>query len=113
MILSVVDSYPFGSVVIYDESFTYLVAGGPELLENGLDPKAMVDSTVYEVLPREVADLVVEDYRKAFQGEVTTAEVPFRGAMVLDLKRPDSRRTGAHHCRPQSFAEHHRTPTAR
>ena len=69
-------NFPNGSVNVFDRDLRYLLAEGRGLEEEGMESEMLVGKTVYELFPKESADLVGPYYRRAFSGETVEFELP-------------------------------------
>jgi PAS domain S-box-containing protein len=69
-------NFPNGSVNVFDRDLRYLLAEGRGLEEEGLASEMLVGKTVYDLFPKESADLVGPYYRRAFSGENVEFELP-------------------------------------
>ena len=69
-------NFPNGSVNVFDRNLRYLLAEGRGLEEEGLASEMLVGKTVYDLFPKESADLVGPYYRRAFSGENVEFELP-------------------------------------
>ncbi|MFB6120122.1 MAG: PAS domain-containing protein [Halobacteriaceae archaeon] len=76
---TLVENFPNGAVVLFDESLTYRVFGGtvPESIEG--PPERLEGRRVSDVLPGEIADALVPQYRAAIEGERNSFIVEFDG----------------------------------
>ncbi|MEL6343739.1 MAG: ATP-binding protein [Myxococcota bacterium] len=83
----VIDSYPFGAIVVFDTDLRYQWVGGKDLERVGLDAQKMKGRLMDEVFP-EAADQIRPAYVGALAGEVTQLEVAYGDQWYLTLNGP-------------------------
>jgi PAS domain S-box-containing protein len=71
-------SFPNGSVNIFDKELRYLLAEGTGIKHVGLAPEDLVGKTIAEAFPEQDAAFVAPYYRRALEGETVEFELPFR-----------------------------------
>jgi PAS domain S-box-containing protein len=76
---TLVEHFPDGGVFLFDDSLTNVRAGGEELTEVGLTSGDVEGSTPHDLFPDEIADELVEYYRKALDGESHTFRQQYQG----------------------------------
>ena len=82
------DSFPGGSVLLFDRDLRYRIAGGEALEAVGLRREELEGKTVWEALPPAVAEVVADQYRTALAGEDIKAEAPFRDRVLYTQNVP-------------------------
>ncbi len=82
------DSFPGGSVLLFDRDLRYRIAGGAALEDVGLEQSELEGKTVWEALPEGVADVVADQYRATLAGEEIVAEMPFRDRVLYTQNVP-------------------------
>ena len=82
------DSFPGGSVLLFDRDLRYRIAGGAALEAVGLRREELEGKTVWEALPPAVAEVVADQYRTALAGEEIKAEMPFRDRVLYTQNVP-------------------------
>lgn len=71
-------SFPNGSLNIFDKELRYLLAEGTGLKHVGLAPEQLVGKTIAEAFPPADTAFVTPFYRRALEGETVEFELPFR-----------------------------------
>jgi diguanylate cyclase (GGDEF)-like protein/PAS domain S-box-containing protein len=84
----VVRGFPEGVIVVFDQEFRYLCAGGHGLSIVGLTQELIEGKTIYQVFPPEVSRILEEPYRRALLGEEATLDIPFGGSIFLHRIAP-------------------------
>ncbi len=92
---AVVDSYPFGAIVVFDLNLRYTLVGGEGLKEKGLSAEAMEGFTIWEVFPKAVCEQIEPLYRAALAGEVKLLDVPFNEGVYRTQAGPIRNEKGA------------------
>jgi diguanylate cyclase (GGDEF)-like protein/PAS domain S-box-containing protein len=77
----VVRGFPEGVVIVFDQEFRYLCAGGEGLSIVGLTREMIEGRTIYEVFPPQVSSLLEEPYRRALLGHEESLDIPFFGSI--------------------------------
>ncbi len=73
----IVQGFPEGAIVVFDQELRYLCAGGQGLATVGLTQDTIQGRTIYEVFPAEVAARLEGPYRLALTGEEASLEITF------------------------------------
>lgn len=76
---AIVDNFPNGTVVLFDEDLRYLTAGGETFGELALSATELEGGTVEERLPERLAAALKPHYVAAFDGKSNEFEVEFGG----------------------------------
>ncbi len=76
---TLIDHFPNGSVVLFDHSLRYVIAGGTALVSMGLTPERLEGHTIGEVFPLEVTALLEPYYRRALAGERVSFDTDWFG----------------------------------
>jgi diguanylate cyclase (GGDEF)-like protein/PAS domain S-box-containing protein len=84
----IVRGFPEGVIIVFDQDFRYLCAGGHGLSIVGLTQEMIEGKTIYEVFPPEVSSLLEEPYRRALLGEETTLDIRFANSIFLHRLAP-------------------------
>jgi len=71
---TLVDNFPNGVVALVDEDLRYVTVGGTPLEDAGVTIDDLVGSPVDEILPDDLADLLVPRYADALDGEASSFE---------------------------------------
>jgi PAS domain S-box-containing protein len=71
---TLVENFPNGAVALVDEDLRYVTIGGTPLEEAGVTMDELVGSPVDEILPDDLAELLVPRYEAALDGEASTFE---------------------------------------
>jgi diguanylate cyclase (GGDEF)-like protein/PAS domain S-box-containing protein len=71
----VIQGFPEGAIVVFDEDLRYLSAGGQGLASVGLTPTMMEGKSIYDVFPPEIASTLEPAYRKVLGGEEAILEI--------------------------------------
>lgn len=89
---TLVDHFPNGAVLLFDQELRYVVAGGTGLADAGLSPQMVVGKTIWDIVPPEVAARDEPILRAALRGESTRVENSYgeRTYMVHTLPVTDS-----------------------
>lgn len=74
---TILNSVPKTSFLVFDKSYRFLFAGGPELTRVGFDTSKVVGLTLFEAFPESLSKLFSPFYEKALQGEPNAFELPF------------------------------------
>lgn len=74
---TLVDNFPNGAVVLFDDDLRYLLAGGSGLASVGLSKAKMEGKTLWEIFPPEVCAKIAPLCRQALAGESVVAEIPY------------------------------------
>jgi PAS domain S-box-containing protein len=73
------DSFPNGSVNIFDTELRYLLATGKGMEEAGLAPETLVGKTVAEIYPPDQVAYIEPFYRRALAGEEVQFDFSYSG----------------------------------
>jgi diguanylate cyclase (GGDEF)-like protein/PAS domain S-box-containing protein len=84
----VVRGFPEGAIVVFDDEFRYLCAGGHGLAIVGLTQEMIEGKTIYEVFPIEVASVLEGPYRRVLNGEEVQLDIHFGGRVFLHRIAP-------------------------
>ncbi len=84
----VVQGFPEGAIVVFDEELRYLCAGGHGLAIVGLTQATMQGKTIYEVFPLEVSSALEGPYRRVLNGEEVELDIEFGGRVFLHRISP-------------------------
>lgn len=76
---ALVENFPNGAVLLYDENLRFLLADGAGLKSVGFADDGMVGRLPGEVFPPSVARLAERHFRKALQGEEHVFEMTYAG----------------------------------
>jgi PAS domain S-box-containing protein len=76
---TLVENFPDGGVFLFDEDCRCTLAGGAGLEAVGLTPEERVGSLPHDHYPEEIADELVEYYRRALAGEEHVFEQSYMG----------------------------------
>ena len=74
-----VDHFPKGAVLLFDDDCRYTMAGGDELARMGLDSEAILRKRPSDAFPPEYADLLERAHTAALDGEHNDFTVSFAG----------------------------------
>lgn len=85
MLRMLLESFPDGSINVFDRELRYLFAGGKGLEQVGLSPERLVGRTLHELFDRDLADLAARYYHRAFEGETVEFELHL-GDLVYGIK---------------------------
>lgn len=92
---SLIENYPGGAVILFDQELRYLLVDGLGLADVGLSREAMEERTVYELFEPGLAERLAGLYRRALAGERMSDEVHFGGrtylVWVAPVRSPDGR----------------------
>ncbi|HEU4740557.1 MAG TPA: PAS domain S-box protein [Meiothermus sp.] len=80
---SLIENYPGGAVILFDQDLRYLLVDGLGLGDVGLSPEEMEERTVYELFEPELAERLAGLYRRALAGERVNDEVNFGERIYL------------------------------
>ncbi|RIH87845.1 Phytochrome-like protein cph1 [Calidithermus terrae] len=80
---SLVENYPGGAVILFDQELRYLLADGLGLADVGLSSEVLEGRTVYELFPPDLAGQLAALYRQALAGEHASTEVTFADRVYL------------------------------
>jgi diguanylate cyclase (GGDEF)-like protein/PAS domain S-box-containing protein len=69
--------FPEGVIIVFDEEFRYLCAGGRGLSTVGLTQEMIEGKTIYEVFPPEVSSVLEGLYRGVLQNQEASIDIPF------------------------------------
>ena len=86
--------FPNGAIGVFDSDFRYVMAAGRALAEVGLTPEQMIGKTLAEMYPPEAVALIEGPYRRAFEGETVTVDVPLAGRIFTVTAAPLDRVNG-------------------
>jgi PAS domain S-box-containing protein len=84
----IVRNFPEGVIIVFDERFRYICAGGAGLSIVGLTQDTIEGKTIYEVFPPEVSSILEGPYRRAFDGHEATMEIRFGRRTFLHRLAP-------------------------
>jgi len=73
------ENFPNGAVLLYDQDLRYQVAEGMGLEISGLDKTNMLNKTVEDLFPEDVLEIVLPAYHAALKGETAVVVVPYQG----------------------------------
>ncbi|HEY9670872.1 MAG TPA: PAS domain S-box protein [Waterburya sp.] len=74
---TLVKNFPNGAVFLFDDQMRYTVAEGTGLATVNLTSEELTGKTIWETLPRKIAQVLEPIYREALQGKSTVTEMPF------------------------------------
>ena len=74
---TLVESFPDGSVAMFDEDLEYTAVGGQLVDEVGVDRETRIGRPVEELYPDDIADEVIPHFEAALAGETNTFELDF------------------------------------
>ncbi|WP_146237989.1 PAS domain S-box protein [Meiothermus sp. Pnk-1] len=74
---SLIENYPGGTVILFDQNLRYLLVDGLGLADMGLSREELEERTVYELFEPELAERLAGLYRRALAGERMSEEVGF------------------------------------
>jgi PAS domain S-box-containing protein len=80
---TLVDNFPNGVVVLFDHDLRYLLVGGIEPDNTGLNKAEMAGKTLWEIFPSEVCQICAPYFQQALAGEAVIAEVPYQDFIYL------------------------------
>ena len=72
---NLLESFPNGSINVFDQDLRYLLAAGRGLEQVGLSPGQLVGRLLAEVFPPEAVEYVLPYYRRALDGASVTFEL--------------------------------------
>ena len=75
---TLIESFPDGGAYLFDEDLRYVLAGG-EKVDVLDDPEEIVGATVYDILPKEIAERQARYFRRALEGERDEFEEVYEG----------------------------------
>lgn len=84
----IVQGFPEGAIVVFDEELRYVCAGGQGLSVVGLTPELIEGKTIFEVFPAEVSRVLEEPYRRVLRGEELHFDVHFGGRVFIHRIAP-------------------------
>jgi diguanylate cyclase (GGDEF)-like protein/PAS domain S-box-containing protein len=84
----IVRGFPEGVIIVFDQDFRYLCAGGHGLSIVGLTQEMIEGKTIYEVFPPQVSALLEEPYRLALLGQEATLDIRFANSIFLHRLAP-------------------------
>ena len=76
---AVIENFPNGQVIIFDQDLRYLVATGDEWAKLNIDPSALIGKRVNEIFGSELANKIEPYYRRALTGEQFDVDLAFAG----------------------------------
>jgi PAS domain S-box-containing protein len=85
---SIAANLPHAAAFIVDADLRYLLAEGSALREAGMEPADLEGKTIYETLPRELADMYEPSYRSALAGNSVSTEHAAHGKHYLSYIVP-------------------------
>lgn len=86
---------PRGIMHIMDKDMRYVFNEGEELKNIGLSNEPLVGKSIFEVLPRDTAEMMEANYQRVFDGEPVTFEGEFAGNTYLINAVPMNYKDGA------------------
>ena len=90
----IVQSFPHGAIVVFDDELRYLAAGGLGLAEVGLSQSILEGNTIFDLYPPETVRLIEPLYRRALAGIESMIDVPYMGRIYLQRLGPVSNADG-------------------
>ncbi|MER3479522.1 MAG: hypothetical protein C4327_03300 [Meiothermus sp.] len=92
---SLIENYPGGTVILFDQDLRYLLVDGLGLSDVGLTREELEERTVYELFEPDLAERLARLYRRALAGERVSDEVNFGERSYLlwvaPVRSPDGR----------------------
>lgn len=75
---SLLNNYPFGSILLFDNNLRYTLAGGRELARAGYNPEHIIGKTIYEIFDPELISRIEGQYQDTFNDKESILEVTFK-----------------------------------
>jgi diguanylate cyclase (GGDEF)-like protein/PAS domain S-box-containing protein len=84
----IVQGFPEGAIVVFDEDLRYICAGGQGLSVVGLTPVMFEGKTIFQVFPKEVSRVLEEPYRQVLRGQESHFDVHFGDRVFIHRIAP-------------------------
>ncbi len=78
-----VNNFPNGAVMMFNQDLQYILVGGLGLAEVGISKQQLEGKTIWEALPAETCKLIEPLYRRTLAGEQLVEELPFADRLYL------------------------------
>jgi PAS domain S-box-containing protein len=85
---SLIDHFPNGAVVLFDQDLRFVIAGGQGLTEAGMTPDSLEGKTVWEAFHPDIAAINDPMMRAALAGRASATEVDYAGRTYEVSARP-------------------------
>jgi PAS domain S-box-containing protein len=85
---AIAENYPTGMVGIYDRAFVLLFTDGMEYQRLGIDAAHLIDRSLFDVYPEQVAPVIASYFNRAFNGETVNFELSLGGSDYFYLASP-------------------------
>lgn len=85
---AIVQSFPNGTLIMFDHDLRYLNAGGLGLDAMGLSGKMLVGRTVFEVYPPDTTEILAPLYRSALAGAESNLDIALGGRIYRQRLTP-------------------------
>lgn len=76
---AIIDGFPFGAVVVFDDDLRFLEAGGTGVADMPFSREMLLGSTIFQVYPPGLVAMIEPLYQRALAGAEGTMDVSFRG----------------------------------
>ncbi|MCS6807676.1 MAG: PAS domain-containing protein, partial [Bacteroidota bacterium] len=80
---TLISNYPGGAVFLFDDEYTFLVAGGQGLKDMGLALEDVRGATLYEAFPLDIAAEYEQLFRAALVGKANTQEIKHENGHIF------------------------------
>ena len=77
LLRTLLQSFPNGTICVLDKDLRYIVAEGAEVSRINLGSDELVGRTLYELFTPQLVDFVAPFYRRVFEGETISFELPY------------------------------------
>lgn len=84
----IAENYPNGVVGIYNRALVLLFTDGTEYHRLGIDPKTLINRSLFDLYPKEVAPVIASYFNRAFNGETVNFELSLGGSDYFCLASP-------------------------
>ncbi len=85
---AIAENYPNGMVGIYDRAFILLFTDGMEYQRLGIDVAHLIDRSLFEIYPEDIAPIIASQFNRAFNGETVSFELSLGGDDYFYLVSP-------------------------